>query len=391
MNKHQPTWKPGPRESRACGPTSLTQVAPELVTARTRDYYNYSDELYRRLVAEYDVTKVPEVELQPGIHCDLYRCPHCYGLGQVQMPGLMRLDDYRRLFDEIHGTVPMLNFGGISTEPSTHPDFPAIIRAVKEYGFVFGMHTKGYRMDAELRDAFTDHTHKAECYITVSLDASDGASYIDVHDIAPHSKDRFGRRAEEYFDVTIENLKELHKLRDERGSTLRINVAYLLVQQNYGDEHVERVVELLQDHCDLIRFSIPQIRNDGVAPGHYLAGGRRQILEHIESKYRDHPKVRVLTEAEQFDHSTHFEFCYAQVFQAVVDKAGYVFPCPQTALKNYRWLAYGNVRETPFLEILRSAKRLQLLTANVTKDMRCRICDRKDEATNVALNKLFGR
>ena len=48
-------------------------------------------------------------------------------------------------------------------------------------------------------------------------------------------------------------------------------------------------------------------------------------------------------------HKTTFKKCYAQMFEAVVDKSGNVFPCPQVPLKNYEWLAYGNVKEKPFL------------------------------------------
>ena len=59
-----------------------------------RDHFNYSEELLRRLVSFHDITKPFQLEIQPGVHCDLYKCPHCYGLTQGQMRGLVKAETY---------------------------------------------------------------------------------------------------------------------------------------------------------------------------------------------------------------------------------------------------------------------------------------------------------
>ena len=114
------------------------------------------------------------------------------------------------------------------------------------------------------------------------------------------------------------------------------------------------------------------------------------MIKTINEKYSDNPKIRVLLNtASNTDHNTKFKYCYAQLFQTVIDKAGYVFPCPQVPLFDYKSLAYGNIQEKPLLEILDSAERKALLSQDVDAEMKCRVCDRKDESVNIKLSEIF--
>jgi len=358
-------------------------------TSHGRNYYNYSDELYRRLIEDYDKSKTLQIELQPGSHCDLYRCLHCYGYKQKQMQGLIRADKYISILDEIMDFVQVVQLSGVSTEPTTHPDIVEIVRAIKERGFICGLHTKGYRMNQKLRDAFNDDKHPVESYVTFSLDASNSRDYIDIHNISEDSSDRYGNFATDYFNITVNNIKELSKLRRERSSRLRINIIYLLCKQNSTDEKIEEVISLLHDDVDVIRFSFPHTRNDGVNPENYTIDKKKEILERIDKRYQDNSKVRVLTNTYIHSHRTDYKRCYASIFQAVVDKAGNVFPCPQTAVRDYKQLIYGNVKDSSFLEILASTQRQKIFLADIDTELKCRVCDRKDEAVNSRLYKLF--
>jgi radical SAM protein with 4Fe4S-binding SPASM domain len=77
-----------------------------------------------------------------------------------------------------------------------------------------------------------------------------------------------------------------------------------------------------------------------------------------------------------------------QRFQAVIDKSGNVFPCPQVAVTPYRNLCYGNIRERRLSELLVAEERRRLFEMDIDTEMKCRICDRKDESLNVALHNL---
>ena len=94
---------------------------------------------------------------------------------------------------------------------------------------------------------------------------------------------------------------------------------------------------------------------------------KEEIKEKLNQKYSNNPKIRILTQTHMISHKTTFKKCYAQMFEAVVDKSGNVFPCPQVPLKNYEWLAYGNVKDKPFLDILK--KNGILVVYNVTPSM----------------------
>jgi len=361
------------------------------------DYYDYIGDFYSRLDSQnmtlenYDLLKPLQVELQPGLHCDLYRCPYCYGEGQKQMPSYIRAETYIKILDELKNSEakPLIQFAGINSEPTTHPDIVELVSAVKKRGFIFGMHTKGYRMNEDLRDAFTRDYHDVESFVTLSIDASNSRDYVKIHNLNSKQKDKFGNTSAEYFDKVKNNIRKLYELREKRGSKLRINIAYLLFEQNKIEEHLERVFELFENYCDVLRFSIPQTRNDGMVLDNYLGKDRKSFIERLNEKFSSNPKVRVLTHTHMISHKTTFKKCYAQKFIATVDKAGNVFPCPQVPLKNYEWLIYGNVKETSFLDILNSTNRKKMMDWDVDKDMKCRICDRKDEAINIELNKIL--
>jgi len=356
-----------------------------------KDYYNYTNRFLSNMVQYYDVTRPMQIEFQPGLHCDLYRCPHCYGDGQKQMPNIIYLDYYIQIMDELKhlDPKPLLQFAGINSEPTTHPDFVEIIRAAKERGFICGVHTKGYRLNSKLIDALTNDCNNIESFITLSLDASNTKDYVDVHNIAQKKKDKFKNTSNDYFGIVINNIKKLHKMREEKQSKLKINIAYLLFDQNKSFSDIKEIIDLLGDYSDVIRFSIPQIRNDGIIMDNYLRNDRSELLDRLNKKYINNKKIKILTQTDMMSHKTTFKRCNAQKFQAVVDKSGNVFPCPQVPLKNYKWLIYGNVKKTPFLKILNSIERRKLFDADVDTELKCRICDRKDESININLENIF--
>lgn len=366
---------------------------------KLHDHYQYAFNLLRqhKLLDSHEVSRqhfnskninqVSQVEFQPGSHCDLYRCPHCYGHGQAQMDGHLELEQYKRVLDEIQGYVPLIQISGVATEPLTHPQIIEIIRAAKERGFHCGLHTKGYRLTPELIDLLTDDVLDRESFITISVDAAESKDYIKVHHIDTCQTDIFRHNAENYFEIVLKNIKDLYTMRQAKGSNLRINIAHLLFKQNSSLNQLDRFIELFGQYCDVIRFSLSQKTNYGKTPNS-ISEEERTVIKKLKSKYRNNPKVSILSMTD-VGHNTFFKKCYAQRFQAVVDKAGNVFPCPQTALKDYEWLAYGNIKNDSLKNILFSETRTKLFDADVDSVMRCRICDRKDEDINITIDRLL--
>jgi radical SAM protein with 4Fe4S-binding SPASM domain len=351
------------------------------------DVFDYAEHFIMKLARAYPPTRPLQVELHPGLHCDLYRCPFCYGHGQAPLAGkLITRGDVARILDDLEGIDPLIHMAGVTTEPLTHPAAAEIVTEIRRRGFRFALHTKGYRLDDRCAHALLEGT--SECFVTISMDAVTNDQYMRLHNIPSEHRDGHrGLRGRDYYDIVKKNVRRLHALKLASGSSLQVRIAMLLFEENCDEEQLARAVSEYSDFCDLIRFAVPQVRNDGVRPTNVPAEAE-SLLQRLAARFAGSPKVRVLERTAATLRDTDFNRCEAQRFQVVIDRCGNVFPCPQVAVEQYAWLCYGNVKATPLRVILNSAARLERFDWDVTTQMRCRVCDRKDEAINVMLDRL---
>ena len=94
----------------------------------------------------------------------------------------------------------------------------------------------------------------------------------------------------------------------------------------------------------------------------------------------------------KFDYSQHdqsFDTCWSQKFNITIDKGGNVYPCPQVASSPYNHIRYGNLKLQTLFEIWNSKRRNEVIKMDVDKEMKCRVCDRKDENINIELEKIL--
>ena len=349
------------------------------------DAFDYGDHFWDKLLRAYDPRRPLQVEFQPGVNCDLYRCPYCYGHGQTPMAGpLITPDDVSRVLDDLEGMDPFIEMSGITTEPLTHPDVAAIIGVIRERNFRLGIHTKGYRLDEKVAEALTQGT--SECFVSVSVDAANNAQYMELHDIPASSRDAYrNTTGEEYFNIVKENMQHLYRLKNKVNSPLNLRATLLLFNENLDEQNLREAIEEFSGFTDLVRLSVAQVRNDGEQLVNFPQESNK-LLNNLAERLSDLPNVRVLTDTANASRDTKFRRCHAQQFQAVIDKGGNVFPCPQVTLVEYEWLHYGNIKTSSLKEILGSKKRFDMFDWDVTQDMKCRICDRKDEGINVKLD-----
>jgi radical SAM protein with 4Fe4S-binding SPASM domain len=266
----------------------------------------------------------------------------------------------------------------------THPDAAGVIRAVRSRNLPLGLYTKGTRFDRGVIEAVLEGD--SECFVTFSVDAVDRENYMTTHDIPRDRLDKHQIRGEDYFEVATDNIRALRLARDRAGSSLQIRVALLLFQSSASEDTVAAAVERFAPIADLVRFALPQNRNDGQPPGD-LPARPEDLLRRLADKYKDHNKVRILQATAQPTRPNSFRRCHVQRFQVVIDKAGNLFPCPQVAVRNYAHLSFGNIRNERMVDLLQSPRRRRLFNLEIDRDMKCRICDRKDEAVNIALDR----
>src|SRR5687768_11567713 len=84
------------------------------------DVFDYPSHFFHRTAAAHDLAAPIQCELHPGLHCDLYRCPHCYGAGQQPLTGqIITADEIGTALADIQSTRPTIIISGITTEPLT--------------------------------------------------------------------------------------------------------------------------------------------------------------------------------------------------------------------------------------------------------------------------------
>lgn len=335
--------------------------------------YNYVADLFNRLVTNVDFPM--QVELHPGPNCGPMHCRHCYGKQQRVNQGLLGIGEYARLLDELIGKTHLIDISGISTDPSSYPEICELISLLKERKYNFGLHTKGFALNEELC-RLLNYGDTQGNFITASLDAATHDVYNLVHGAPKRSM---------VFDQVLERLALLKTMKMEANSRLRINVAYLLFKENSAEKHISRFIEVFEPIADVIRFSIPQVPNKAKPIGYLDKDEIRQVFTVLEQFEKDNV---IVLKFDRSEHDLSFKYCWAQLFNITVDKAGNVFPCPQVATSAYNHLCYGNIRQQSIWEIWNSRKRKQILSKPVN-EMKCRVCDRKDENINIELDKIL--
>jgi radical SAM protein with 4Fe4S-binding SPASM domain len=351
------------------------------------DVFDYSDHFFYRLARANDIGRPIQIELHPGVNCDLYRCPHCYGHGQSPMPGdLISPEEIGDALDDVAAFSPAIIVSGITTEPLTHPRSGDLIRQVRRRKLSLGLYTKGRRLEGDVADALLEGS--AECFLTVSLDDVVRADYNRRHSLKLSSRESaFGLSGSEYFDRVLDNLRKFKLMRDARQANVEIRISLLLFADNSDALHVTKSVAAIVDLADMVRIAFPQNRNDGFAPG-TLPPNSRAVLDGLSEQFAQDSRVKILRNCFAPERNREFRVCRVQQFQAVIDRSGNLFPCPQVAVSPFRHLCYGNIRERRFSDLLAGQERRRVFAMNVDGEMKCRICDRKDEAVNVALHEL---
>jgi radical SAM protein with 4Fe4S-binding SPASM domain len=350
------------------------------------DTYDYAHHFYHRLATTaHALGCLLQVELHPGPHCDLYQCPHCYGHGQRILPGQpLSPGEFGVALDDVLPFCPTVIVSGVTTEPLTHAEPAAVIAEVRRRGLPLGLYTKGRRLEGDVVDALLHGS--GECFVTVSLDEIDPGAYLTRHGLrlASVEKGPGGLSAADYQQRVLDNVRAFKARRDALGARVELRIALLLFAENSNESAVVEVVRSLADMADRLRIAFPQNRNDGRPPGD-MPDDTARVLNRLQRRFEGNPKVRILVDTAKPVRDTCFSLCRAQRFQITIDRCGNVFPCPQVAVQPYRHLSFGNIREQPLRSLLRSPRRFAMFEWEVDRQMGCRICDRKDEAVNVAL------
>ncbi|MDD5617954.1 MAG: radical SAM protein [Candidatus Omnitrophica bacterium] len=338
--------------------------------------YHYVDNFISKLVKKSDV--LLQLDIHPGEHCGLFKCCYCYGKGQKQEEGRLTINDYRALLKEVKNRVDFIELSGIISDPLSYPDFNLLLKLIKKYDFRCGIHTKGYFLNKDIIKTLV----KAEegDFITISLDAAEEKLYNKIHGLPMNSN---------VFSRVVNSVTDLRREKLSRKSKLRVNLTYLLLKHNCSKEQIREFINRFRDYADIIRFSFPQLPNMLTScreePTSYLTKEEEEKVSKVVKNFLN--ERIILLKFNDNCHVTHFNKCWTQKFNFIVDKSGNVFPCPQVATSEFSHLIYGNIKKESFSKIWNGARRKKILEMPLEK-MNCRICDRKDENINMSMENI---
>jgi len=316
-----------------------------------------------------------QLELHPGSHCGPLDCTFCYGKSQKLSDGTLDITDYSRLFDDLMECSPFIEISGIRSDPLSYPAFSSLVHLVKERKLNFGIHTKAFFLTDEIINELNG-TSSEGSYITISINSASESTYNNLHGL------NFDN---DIYEKLKNKIKRLYIAKTQKDSKLKINIAYLLMRNNSSIEQIEEFINTFEKYVDSIKFSIPQVPNIA-KPLNYL---NQEEISRIFEDLEKWPNGKIaMLNFRKSQHNNKFQYCWAQRFNATIDKAGNVFPCPQVALRDYQQLIMGNIKEQSFWQIWHSNNRLKLQNMTVS-DMQCRVCDRKDENININLNRMM--
>lgn len=149
-----------------------------------------------------------EIDLADGF-CN-HKCPHCFfSTAQKHDPRYFPLSRARSLAVELAAMgVRAIELPG-GGEPTTHPEFIAVVRALAEGGLPIGLVTNG-----QLAQRITPVLPLLQ-WVRISMDAGDRTTFERTHGV-------------DQFDKIVSNVKELA----DRRST-RVGVAFLVTPENW--------------------------------------------------------------------------------------------------------------------------------------------------------------
>jgi MoaA/NifB/PqqE/SkfB family radical SAM enzyme len=169
------------------------------------------------------------LQVEPSGVCNL-SCPSCHVVTDETAGGLMKMDDFRKLMDEVGDYILFLHFWGWG-EPFMNEDFCEMVRYARD---------KGVRVITSTNGHFFQEGDQIDRLIDSGLDvlvfALDGAD--------PETYEKYRREGD--FETALHGLRLLLKRREEKGSEVpRINLRMVVTREN--EHQIARLEELARE------------------------------------------------------------------------------------------------------------------------------------------------
>lgn len=233
-------------------------------------------------------------------------CLWCeYAADNAEHQTMMPPDKLRGLVDDLRELgVRGVEFCG-GGEPTLHPLMPELIRDMKAKGVSSGLLTNGTRLKGALAEAVVD----CSSYVRVGFDSADEATFEKV---------KRPRVADAGFNSVCDNVRNLLRLRKERGGRVLISMKVILSADNQGE--IENCVRLAIDlGVDSIQFKAARLCSTELDSG--SAESVTDELARVRAKY---PAMQVIGGVTKINMARQ---CWLTPIQIMIDALGNAFLC----------------------------------------------------------------
>jgi radical SAM protein with 4Fe4S-binding SPASM domain len=235
--------------------------------------------------------------------------------------------DFVKLMKSLHSLgVKSIEFSG-GGEPTLHPQFCELVKRAANEGFELGLLTNGSLLSGEIADLVADHF----TYIRVSIDASDGCVYNQIH-----------RPRKIYeFQTILNNLEGVISKRNQKNSKLTVGAKVLVCQTNMN--FIEGITNLAKDiGCDYVQFKPMRNAKDSLFPEQVA-----RVDDFIKTLQEKYYPFSVCGGAKSS--KTNLK-CWLSPLHILVDPLGDVYPCSHYQYRRES-TRIGNLFEQPLEKI----------------------------------------
>lgn len=296
--------------------TTPEAIASPLSTSmEDNSQYNVFDFLQHRILTHYPEAvqirnrAMPEPRMAivyPTYVCN-QDCLWCeYSSENTEHHSIMTNEQLMGLMEDLDNLgVKSVEFCG-GGEPSLHPKLADATRDLARRGMKIGILTNGTKLKGDLAEALVDHAS----YIRVGFD---GGTEETVHKV------KRPKTPEARYDAVCENVTNMIKLRNERGTTCRISIKVVVDQGNMHE--IKEAVELaIRLNVDSVQFKAARLV-DSELNAEQAEQVNRDVTAARE-QYGD--QMTIIGGASKINTTTQ---CWLTPLQLTVDTLGEVYMC----------------------------------------------------------------
>ncbi len=346
------------------------------------------DLLFRRFyllkaMMEGKVLAPPQIEIHPSESCT-HNCKSCIGklrhdakpmrsviMTPEEILKLLRdVSEYNSDIQDEAMRVRLILFSGRRGEPLVSPATLVGMKEALARGLETALVTNGLLLDGKARETVVNAK-----YAYISLYGGSAKSYSAVTGTP-----------ETYFERVIDNIRELARLKRERGTKVEIGVGYLIQPENFPE--ILSITELAKSlGADYIRFRADMNPGERVlTPDEWSLCYR--YLREAQEKFSD-SNFKVISMYTEEDARSlakrNFERCSAHPLIAVVGPNLNVYPCAHRS--GPRDGSFGSLKRSTLKEIWTGSRKRRFIR-RLTPSENCPICPPQANRVNALLEFL---